>query len=466
MSGGGAPETAAGRAASAGGGDAPLAGAAADAGALSIRAAAREAGGAPAVVAEDGRVWTFSDLAAAAEPRIAALSGRRDAVPVVGHNAVATVVELLALLEAGVPALLLHPRATAAEHAAEIAACEAAGALPADAAAVIFTSGTTGRSRGAVLTRAAFRASAAAHAANVGWQAGDRWLLAMPLARVGGLSILTRCLAARATLVLAPRFDAAGLPGLIEHERITLASLVPTMLALTLDAHPGWVAPSYFRTLLLGGSAASPRLFARSRAARLPVVVTYGCTETCSQIVATPYEARFDAEPWGCGTVLPGAELRADGERLQVRGAMRMHGYLGEPALDPEGWFDTGDHGRIHADGHVELFGRRHDLIVTGGENVYPAEVERVLEALPGIAAAAVFGVPDETWGQTVAAALVADGTPPPDATIVAHLAAHLARHKRPRAVVWADALPVTAAGKPDRGALGARAGELRGLKA
>ncbi|MBK1711865.1 AMP-binding protein [Rubrivivax gelatinosus] len=438
------------------------------AGALSIRAAARDAGAAPAVVDGDGRIWTYAELAAAVEPRLAGLQGGArpgQALPVVGHNTLDTLLQLYALFELGLPALLLHPRATVAEHAAETAVAAAAGPLPDGAAAVLFTSGTTGRARGAVLTRAAFAASAAAHAANVGWMPGDRWLLAMPVARIGGLSIVTRCLAARATLVLAPRFDAGALPGLIVRERITLLSLVPTMLTLTLDANPGWTAPPHLRTLLLGGSAASPRLFARARAAQLPVVVTYGCTETCSQVVATPYEARFDPAPWGCGTVLPGAELRADGERLQVRGAMRMHGYLGEPALDPEAWFDTGDHGCVHPDGHVELFGRRHDLIVSGGENVYPAEVERVLEALPGIAAAAVFGVADETWGQTVAAALVAVGRRPDDAVIVAHLAAQLARHKRPRSVVWVDALPVTSAGKPDRAAVAGLAPELRALK-
>jgi O-succinylbenzoic acid--CoA ligase len=120
---------------------------------------------------------------------------------------------------------------------------------------------------------------------------------------------------------------------------------------------------------------------------------------------------------------------------------------------------------RRRADGHVELFGRRHDLIVSGGENVYPAEVERVLEALPGIAAAAVFGVADETWGQTVAAALVAVGRRPDDAVIIAHLAAQLARHKRPRSVLWVDALPVTAAGKPDRAAVVGLSSDLRALK-
>jgi len=148
-----------------------------------------------------------------------------------------------------------------------------------------------------------------------------------------------------------------------------------------------------------------------------------------------------------------------------VRGPMRMAGYLGEPPLEPQAWFDTGDLGEIDAEGCLWLHARRADLIVTGGENVYPAEVERVLEACPGVQAAAVFGLPDETWGQTVAAALVAGPQPPDDETLAEHLARHLARHKRPRRICFVPALPHTAAGKPDRLALAALAPALRPLR-
>ncbi len=143
---------------------------------------------------------------------------------------------------------------------------------------------------------------------------------------------------------------------------------------------------------------------------------------------------------------------------------MLMAGYWGAPALAPGAWFDTGDLGEIDARGCLFVHARRVDLIVTGGENVYPAEVERVLEAFPGIAAAGVFGVPDETWGQTVAAALVAQPAPAPE-TLARYLCARLAPHKRPREICLVGALPQTIAGKLDRQALPALATALQPLR-
>jgi O-succinylbenzoic acid--CoA ligase len=434
---------------------------------LSILAAARDAG--DRVALHDGdRRWTFAELARCTESRMVELAPRwrrGTAYPLAGRNTIDTLLSLYALLELRAPALLLHPRLTAHEQAAERdAVARAEGTLPDDAAAVMFTSGTTGRPRGAVLTRAALHASAQASAANLGWRDDDCWLLAMPLARVGGLSIVTRCLAARRAVALAPPFDAAQLPHWIERHRVTQLSLVPTMLALVLDAHPGWRPPSHLRVLLLGGAATSASLFARANERRLPIVVTYGCTETCSQVTATPYERRFDAAACGVGRPLAGVQLRIDGGHIQVRGPMRMTGYLGEPPLSHDEWFDTGDLGELDAQGFLHVHARRADLIVTGGENVYPAEVERVLEACPGIQAAAVFGIADETWGQTVAAALVAGPRPPDDETLIEHLQVHLAPHKRPRRIGFVANLPHNAAGKLDRLALRDLAGALRPL--
>ena len=448
------------------GGGAP--GIAATSDALSIVAAAHEAGDAVALHTEERR-YSFAQLAALTARRMATLTPllQPGAVhPVVGSNTLDTLLTLYALFELRVPALLLHPRLTAAEQATERAATErAAAALPADAAVVLYTSGTTGRARGAVLTRPALLASAQASADNLGWQPDDCWLLAMPVARVGGLSIVTRCLAARRAVALAPAFDARRLPQWIERWRITQLSLVPTMLAMLLDAHPTWTPPTCLRVVLIGGAAASPALLARAAARRLPVVVTYGCTETCSQVVATPYAQRFDAAACGAGRPLAGVQLRIEAGRVLVKGPMRMAGYLGEPPLAADDWFDTGDLGDIDTQGHLHLHGRRADLIVTGGDNVYPAEVEQVLETCPGVRAAAVFGVPDETWGQVVAAALVAGPQPPDDDTLRAHLATRLAAHKRPRRIGFVAALPHTAAGKPDRLALAALAGTLRPLR-
>ena len=436
--------------------------------ALSILAAAREAGGATALHAGAQR-YSFADLARLTEQRLVTLAPQvrpGSAHPVVGSNTLDTLLTLYALLELRVPALLLHPRLTEAEQGSEReAAAHAAGRLPADAAAVLYTSGTTGRARGAVLTRSALMASAHASTANLGWHDDDCWLLTMPVARVGGLSIVTRCLAARRAVALAPAFDAALLPQWIAWHRVTQLSLVPTMLALVLDAQPGWTPPEHVRVLLLGGAAASAKLLARAAERRLPIVITYGCTETCSQVVATPYDMRFDAAACGAGRPLPGVELCLDEGRIQVRGPMLMAGYLGEEPLARDAWFDTGDLGELDAQGFVHLHARRADLIVTGGENVYPAEIERVLEACPGIEAAAVFGVADETWGQTVAAALVTGREPPDDDALLHYIGTRLAPHKRPRRICFVPSLQVTAAGKLDRAALSSLVPALRPLR-
>jgi o-succinylbenzoate---CoA ligase len=436
---------------------------------LSIRAAAAQAGGDAALLCA-GRAWTYADLAERVDARMPALAREfRDgrACPLVADNTQASVVSLLALLELRVPALLVHPRLTASERAALLAQAARSGPVPhADAAAIIHTSGTTGQSRGAVLTRGALLASAAASAANLGWHDDDRWLACMPIARVGGLSILTRSLAARRTVVLTDEFDAAAFPALVATERITLASLVPTMLTRVLDAHPDWTPPSHLRALVVGGAEASPKLLARAADRRIPVVLTYGLTETCSQVVATPYADRFLPAARGAGLPLPSVDLRVVDDRIEVRGPMLMAGYWNAPPLAPSAWFDTGDLGALDADGALHLHARRADLVVTGGENVYPAEVERTLAECPGIAAAAVFGVPDETWGQTVAALLVADGGTPPDERDLARwIEARLAAHKRPRHVAFLPALPQTPAGKLDRAALAALSGAMRPLR-
>jgi O-succinylbenzoic acid--CoA ligase len=434
---------------------------------LSITAAARDA--ADAVALHVGRErYTFAQLADLVRTRLAALGpelkpGRP--VPLVGRNTLERLVALYTLLEARVPVLLLHPKLTDAERAAEIAATErAAGTLPDDAAVILYTSGTTGQARGAVLTRSALIASAQASAANLGWEPEDCWLLAMPLARVGGLSIVTRCLAARRAVALAPAFDATQLPDWLLRYRVSLLSLVPTMLAQLLDVHPHWRPPEHLRVALIGGAEAPPKLLERAAQRGLPIVITYGCTETCSQVVVTPYARRFEAAACGAGRVLPGTELRIDDGRILVRGPMRMTGYLGEPSLAPGDWFDTGDLGEFDADGFLHLRARRADLIVSGGENVYPAEVERVLEACPGVRAAAVFGVADETWGQVVAAALVPGPQPPADDVLIDHLAARLAPYKRPRRIGLVPSLPMTAGGKLDRAALAAQPPALRPL--
>ena len=433
---------------------------------LSIFAAAREAADAVALRTGDG-CFTFAQLAEMTRDRLRTLEREvHDAIPypLIATNTIETLVTLYALLERRVPALLVDPRLAPSERVALLDTAARAGRVPhADAAAILFTSGTTGTPRGAVLTRAALIASAQASAANLGWHDDDCALLAMPIARVGGLSIVTRCLAARRALALAPGFDAASFPEWIAAQRVTLTSLVPTMLIRLLDAHPAWTAPSHLRAILLGGATASCALLRRAQDRGLPIIITYGLTETCSQVVATRYEARFAPAAHGAGRPLPGVALRIADGRIEINGPMLMAGYWDGPALAVGAWFDTGDLGEIDERGCLIVHARRVDLIVTGGENVYPAEVERVLEAFPGVAAAGVFGVPNETWGQTVAAALVADAAPQP-AALADYIGARLAPHKRPRAVCFVPRLPLTEAGKLDRQALPALAAVLQPL--
>ena len=434
---------------------------------LSIFAAAQDAPAAPGL-RFGARSCSFAELAAMTHRRMAELRNEvRAGAPylLVGTNTVETVVSLYGLLELGIPALLVHPQLTATERARLCAAATRAGRVPHPGAAVIIhTSGTSGEPRGAVLTRSALAASAQASAANLGWESDDVWMLCMSVARIGGLSILTRALAARRCVALASGFDAGSLPESIASQRVTLISLVPTMLTRVLDRHPAWTAPTHLRAVVLGGAAASPTLLARARAHGVPIVLTYGLTETCSQVCATPYRARLAPADWGAGVPLPGIDLRVRDGRIEVRGPVLTAGYWNEAPLAPGDWFDTGDLGAIDARGCLRVHARRADLIVTGGENVYPAEVEQALEVFPGIAAAGVFGVPDEVWGHTVAAALVVAQHPPPDEALIEYLCRRLAPHKRPRHVCYVDQLPVASSGKLDRLALPGVAQALRPL--
>jgi o-succinylbenzoate---CoA ligase len=212
--------------------------------------------------------------------------------------------------------------------------------------------------------------------------------------------------------------------------RITLVSLVPTMLARLLDA--GLQRPPTLRWALLGGGPIAPGLLARAAEAGVPVAPTYGMTEACSQI------ATF-------GWPLAGVEVStaADGEIL-VRGPIVSVGALGE-----DGWLHTGDLGRFDDRARLEIIGRKSDTIVSGGENVAPAEVEAVLMEHPAVTDAAVHARRDPEWGEAVVATVVVrDGLSVTPEALRAHCAARLAGFKVPKAVGFADRLPRTASGK------------------
>jgi len=377
----------------------------------------------------------------------------------VAEPGLGTITGIYAAFEIGATCVLLHHRATPAEHAGQIALCDEldAGADLHGGRVVLFTSGSVGQSKGVVLPHSAFAASASASAANLGWRDDDRWLCCLPLAHVGGLSILVRCLAARRTAVLdaAASFDPARVAKCIELERITLVSLVPTMLVRLLDA--GWTPPSHLRAVLLGGAAATPALLGRAAERGVPVLATYGMTETCAQVATQPYGTApaTDGRVVRVGPPLPGAELRIRDGRIQVRGPMLFERYLGAPTpIDRDGWFDTGDCGELDPGGALHVLGRADDTIITGGENVHPGEIEPAIAAHPAIAAACVFGIDDETWGQIIGAAVLCREQREPEALaedLAGFLAARLPAHKRPRRLAVLSALATGVTEKLDR---------------
>jgi O-succinylbenzoic acid--CoA ligase len=305
---------------------------------------------------------------------------------------------------------------------------------------VVHTSGTTGAPQPVTLSYGNVLANALGSAVALGLDPAERWLCPLPLSHVGGLMVLLRSVVYGTTAVLErPPFDAARVAELLGTGAVTLASLVPTMLARVLDA--GVESAPAFRRVLLGGAPAAPALLARARDAGLPVSATYGLTQACSQVtVAEPGDLETSGHP------LPGVEveLAADGE-IVVGGATVAGG---RPLA-------TGDLGRLEDDGRLVVIGRKSDTIVTGGENVAPAEVEAVLLEHPGVQDAGVIGRPDPEWGEAVTAVVVArDGRLDVD-DLRAFCAARLARFKVPKAIELARELPRTASGKLRRGALG-----------
>ena len=406
---------------------------------LSITEAARTAPDQLAIETR-ARSLTFAACAAALEAAPPAPAA------IVATPSIETVLAVYAALATHRPIALLHHRLADDEAQRQRALVERT-ALPADAAVVLFTSGSTGVARGVVLSRPALTAAADASAHHLGWRDTDRWLLALSLAHAGGLSIVIRCLAARRPIVLCDRdFDREVVAQLLE--RCTLASLVPTQLAALLD-DPAWRPPPGLRAVLLGGAAAPPALLERAAQRGVPFLTTYGMTESLGQLATAPPERAGD--PSAPLVPLPGVAFEAGSPSapgpIVVRAPMLATCYLDGPPIAPA--FTTADLGHF-TDGVLHVTGRRDDVIITGGENVHPSAIEAVLAATPGVRTACVFGVRDERWGQVVAAAIAI--SPSFDArAATAHWHAALPAHARPRRLAICLALPLLPSGKVDR---------------
>jgi O-succinylbenzoic acid--CoA ligase len=299
-------------------------------------------------------------------------------------------------------------------------------------AAVIHTSGTTTTPRPVPLSFGNWLASALGSAVALGLDVTERWLCPIPLVHVGGLSIPIRSSIYATTAVLHDSFDVQAVTAALQdaRSRITLVSLVPTTLARLLEA--GLRDPPTLRWALVGGGPIPPPLLARASGAGIPMAPTYGMTEACSQIATH-------------GWPLPGVDLAlGDDHEVLVRGPT-----VSEAALASDGWLHTADVGEIDPQGRLTIIGRQAETIITGGENVAPAEVEAALLTHPAVADAAVHGRADDEWGEALVATVVLhDGRAVEASELRQHCAARLARFKVPKTVEFAQRLPRTSSGK------------------
>lgn len=336
---------------------------------------------------------------------------------------------------------------------------------------LVYTSGTTGQPKGAVHTQGNLLANMAIAAQVQGMMAADTVLTVLPLFHVGGLGIQTLpALSVGAQVLLFSRFDAAATLACIQHERPTLTLQVPaTLQALT--SHPQWADTDItsLRAVWAGSSLLPPEPLRAFMARGVPVCNVYGSTETGPFSIALP-PAHASSHVGSCGWPAPGVEVVLRGAQGQpvAPGAVGelwvrapnvvRHYWPDRPALDGAGFFHTGDLAQQAADGSHTVVGRAKDMIISGGENIYPAEIENLLAQHPSVAECAVVGQADARWGETVVAVVVLrEGTPASAdwaQALQQFLDGQLARYKWPRRWLRVNALPKTALGKVQKAAL------------
>lgn len=332
---------------------------------------------------------------------------------------------------------------------------------------IIFTSGTSGRPKGAQLSFGNHFYSATASAYRLGVLPDDCWLAAMPLYHVGGQAIVLRACLYGIAVALHRRFEPEAVGWSLANNGVTLISVVPTMLHRLLEVAPDSLSAPNLRGVLVGGAALPEPLLARCQSRGLPVATTYGLTEAASQVATTGFGQAYHKPGSvgkallfgsvrvvdGAGNPLPGGEM---GE-IVVGGPTVMQGYYRQPEATAEalrgGELFTGDLGYLDDNGDLWVVQRRSDLIISGGENVYPAEVEQALRRHPAVAEVCVVGLPDEAWGQRVAAVVVLRSTATA-AELISFGRTQLGGYKLPRHIEIVESLPQTASGKISREAV------------
>jgi fatty-acyl-CoA synthase len=339
---------------------------------------------------------------------------------------------------------------------------------PDDIAQLVFTSGTTGAPKGAMLTHRGMTNAARLGGARFGLGPGDVYVNTIPLFHVGGQEVSFQIVQATATNVLVTQFEPGLHLELLERERATHTIGVPTMWLAVID-HPDFARRdlSALRSLSTGGSAVPAELIRHiERTLGVRSTVVFGQTEACGFISQTFLDDDPDDKASTVGCLLPQLEGRVvDPEHgkvvpvgevgeLQVRGFNVMAGYFDDPdataaTIEPDGWLHTGDLATMDGRGYLRITGRLKDMIVTGGVNVFPAEIEAAIAAHPAVAQVAVLGLPHERWGEAVVAAVrVADGAGTDAAELEAFTRERIAPYKVPKRWVFVDELPVNASGK------------------
>ncbi|MYL48975.1 o-succinylbenzoate--CoA ligase [Halobacillus litoralis] len=322
-----------------------------------------------------------------------------------------------------------------------------------DVYTMMYTSGTTGNPKAVMHTYGNHWHSAVASALNLGTQEKDKWLNCLPLFHVGGFSILMKSVVYGMPIMLLEKFDARQVHEAIMEKGITHVSVVTVMLQRLLEVLEDGRYPGYFRCMLLGGGPVPEVLLNKTSAKGIPVFQTYGMTETSSQIATLSPEFAF-SKLGSAGKALSPAHLYIDctesGEvgEIIVRGPMVSKGYYNRPEREGE-YLRTGDLGFEDEDGFLYVVDRVKDVIISGGENIYPAEVESVLLSLPGVREAGVAGRPDERWGEVPAAYIVTeDGARLTEKEVMDWCRERLAKYKCPKEVHWIDEIPRNASNK------------------
>jgi O-succinylbenzoic acid--CoA ligase len=331
-----------------------------------------------------------------------------------------------------------------------------------------FTSGTSGTPKVVPLKRRQMMAAARNSAQNIHPDINEYWLLCMPLQYIGGISIILRSLLYGSAVFRLPEFDVHEVAHLLStNSSIAVASLVPTMLKRLLDRED-FAAHHQLQAILLGGGRVPPALLKECLQKEIPVISSFGMTETCAQIAANPLFSQPENADilQSAGFIFAPNKVeirnkskeqvkRGSSGAIWLKGPQVFDGYRGNTESPDGGWFNTGDYGRLDSEGRLYIEARRTDLIVTGGKNVSPHEIETAIESIDHIKEAAVFGLPDEEWGQRVVAAVIKK----PEATLNQlelrkALKEELLSFKIPKQVLFVDALPRTQSGKIQRSKL------------